>query len=50
MTQKMMGQGIGSMLSGSSSDGSNSSDGIQPMLSCLVGRGLNRDHEIVRPV
>ena len=58
MAQKMMGQGIGSMLSGAgggggfgrsnSSDGS-SSGGIQSMLSGLGG-GLNRDHELVRHV
>ena len=52
MVQKMMGQGIGSMLSGGGSGGSNSSsDGIQSMLSGLVGGGgLNRDHELVRHV
>jgi hypothetical protein len=49
MVQKMMGQGIGNMLSGSSG-GSSSSDGIQSMLSGLVGGGLNRDHELVRNV
>jgi hypothetical protein len=56
MAQKMMGQGIGSMLSGggggfggSSSGSSNSSSGIQSMLSGLEG-GLNRDHELVRHV
>lgn len=50
MAQKMIGQGIGSMLSGGS--GSNSSSGgIQSMLSSLVGGGgLNRDHELVRHV
>ena len=49
MAQKMMGQGIGSMLSGGG--GSNSSSGgIQSMLSGLVGGGLNRDHELVRHV
>ena len=49
MAQKMMGQGIGSMLSGSG--GGSSSDGIQSMLSGLVGGGgLNRDHELVRHV
>jgi hypothetical protein len=47
MVQKMMGQGIGSMLSG---DGSGSG-GIQSMLSGLLGGGgLNRDHELVRHV
>jgi hypothetical protein len=46
MAQKMMGQGIGSMLSGG---GSNSSGGIQSMLSGLGG-GLNHDHELVRHV
>lgn len=51
MAQKMIGQGIGSMLSGSGSD-SNSSGGIQSMFSGLVGGGgrLNRDHELVRHV
>ena len=48
MAQKMMGQGIGSMLSGSG-DGS-SSDGIQSLVSDLGGGGLNRDHELVRHV
>ena len=47
MTQKMMGQGIGSMLSGGSGNGSG---GIQSMLSGLGGGGLNRDHELVRHV
>jgi hypothetical protein len=46
MAQKMMGQGLGNMLSGGSS-GSNSG-GIQSMLSGLGG--LNRDHELVRHV
>jgi hypothetical protein len=46
MAQKMMGQGIGSMLSGG---GSSSSGGIQSMLSGLGG-GLNHDHELVRHV
>jgi hypothetical protein len=52
MAQKMIGQGIGSMLSGSGSgSGSNSSGGIQSMLSGLVGGGgINRDHELVRHV
>jgi hypothetical protein len=48
MAQKMMGQGIGSMLSGSG--GGSSSDGIQSLLSGLGGGGLNRDHELVRHV
>ena len=48
MAQKMMGQGISSMLSGSG--GGSSSDGIQSMLSGLIGGGLNRDHELVRHV
>ena len=48
MVQKMIGQGIGSMLSGSG--GSSSSDGIQSMLSGLIGGGLNRDHELVRHI
>ena len=48
MAQKMMGQRLGSMLSGG---GSNStSGGIQSMLSGLVGGGLNHDHELVRHV
>jgi hypothetical protein len=48
MAQKMMGQGIGSMLSGG---GGSSSGGIQSMLSGLTGGGgLNRDHELVRHV
>jgi hypothetical protein len=45
MAQKMMGQGLGSMLSGG---GGSSSGGIQSMLSGLGG--LNRDHELVRQV
>jgi hypothetical protein len=52
MAQKMMGQGIGSMLSGGGGGGSGSG-GIQSMLSGLVGGGgggLNRDHELVRHV
>jgi hypothetical protein len=49
MAQKMMGQGIGSMLSGGGS-GNNSSGGIQSILSGLAGGGLNRDHELVRHV
>ena len=57
MAQKMIGQGIGSMLSGaggggfggSNSSGGSSSGGIQSMLSGLEG-GLNRDHELVRHV
>jgi hypothetical protein len=51
MAQKMMGQGLGSMLSGgggSSSSSSSSSGGIQSMLSGLGG--LNRDHELVKHV
>ena len=51
MVQKMMGQGIGNILSGSSGGSSSSdADGIQSMLSGLVGGGLNRDHELVRNV
>jgi hypothetical protein len=52
MVQKIMGQGIGNMLSGDGSGGSSSSDGIHSMLSGLVGGrgGLNRDHELVRHV
>jgi hypothetical protein len=47
MVQKMMGQGIGSMLSG----GGSGSTGIQSMLSGLTGGGgLNHDHELVRHV
>ncbi len=50
MAQKMIGQGIGSMLSGNS--GSSNSGGIQSMLSGLVGGGggLSHDHELVRHV
>ena len=48
IAQKMMGQGIGSMLSGGGGSGSG---GIQSMLSGLTGGGgLNRDHELVRHV
>ena len=47
MAQKMMRQGIGSMLSGGGSSGSG---GIQSMLSGLTGGGLNHDHELVRHV
>jgi hypothetical protein len=57
MAQKIMEQGIGSMLSsggsgfGDSSSGSGSSSaGIQSMLSGLTGGGLNHDHELVRHV
>lgn len=50
MAQKMMGQGIGSMLCGGGSGSNSSSGGIQSMLSGLVGGGLNRDHELVRHV
>jgi cellulase/cellobiase CelA1 len=45
MAQKMMGQGLGGMLSGGSSGGSG---GIQSILSGLGG--LNRDHELVKCV
>ncbi len=48
MVQKMMGQGLGNMLSGAGGSGSSSSGGIQSMLSGLGG--LNRDHELVRHV
>jgi hypothetical protein len=48
MAQKMMGQGLGSMLSGGGGGSSGSSGGIQSMLSGLGG--LNRDHELVRHV
>jgi hypothetical protein len=47
MVQKMMGQGLGNMLSGGGGSTS-SSGGIQSMLSGLGG--LNRDHELVRNV
>jgi hypothetical protein len=47
IVQKMMGQGLGSMLSGGGS--SSGLGGIQSMLSGLGG-GLNRDHELVRHV
>jgi hypothetical protein len=47
MAQKMMGQGLGRMLSGGGGS-SGSSGGIQSMLSGLGG--LNRDHELVRHV
>ena len=47
MAQKMMGQGLGSMLSGGGGS-SGSSGGIQSMLSGLGG--LNRDHELIRHV
>jgi hypothetical protein len=46
MAQKMMGQGLGGMLSGGGSSGG--SGGIQSMLSGLGG--LNRDHELVKHV
>jgi hypothetical protein len=46
MAQKMMGQGLGNMLSGGG--GSSSSGGIQSILSGLGG--LNRDHELVKHV
>ena len=49
--QKMIGQGIGSIPSGSSSSSYNSGD-IQSMLSGLVGaeerREFNNDHELLR--
>ena len=45
VAQKMMGQGLGNMLSGG---GGSSSEGIQSMLSGLGG--LNRDHELVKRV
>jgi hypothetical protein len=45
MVQKMMGQGLGNMLSGG---GGSNSGGIQSMLYGLGG--LNRDHELVRNV
>jgi hypothetical protein len=49
IAQKMMGLGLGSMLSGGGSSGSGSGlGGIQSMLSGLGG--LNRDHELVRHV
>jgi hypothetical protein len=50
IVQKMMGQGLGNMLSGGGGSGSSSGLGsIQSMLSGLGG-GLNRDHELVRHV
>jgi hypothetical protein len=50
IVQKMMGQGLGNMLSGGSSgSGSGGLGSIQSMLSGLGG-GLNRDHELVRHV
>jgi len=48
MVQKMMGQELGSMLSGGSGGSSGNSGAIQSMLSGLGG--LNRDHELVRHV
>jgi hypothetical protein len=49
IAQKVMGQGLGSMLSGSGGGSSNAgSGGIQSVLSGLGG--LNRDHELVRHV
>ena len=47
VAQKMMGQGLGSMLSGGGGS-SGSSGGIQSMLTGLSG--LNRDHELVKRV
>jgi hypothetical protein len=47
VAQKLMGQGLGSMLSGGSGSSGNSG-GIQSILSGLGG--LNRDHELVRHV
>ncbi|HEU4822802.1 MAG TPA: hypothetical protein VFS97_05195 [Nitrososphaeraceae archaeon] len=50
IVQKMMGQGLGNMLSGGGSgSGSGGLGNIQSMLSGLEG-GLNRDHELVRHV
>lgn len=50
IVQKMMGQGLGNMLSGGGSgSGSGGLGNIQSMLSGLGG-GLNRDHELVRHV
>jgi len=50
MAQKMMGKGLGNMLSGGGGRGSGGSNsgGIQSMLSGIGG--LNRDHELVRHV
>jgi hypothetical protein len=51
MVQKMVGQGLGKMLSGGgsgNSDSGGSLGGIQSMLSGLGG--MNRDHELVRHV
>jgi len=54
MVQKMMGQGIGSMLSGiggGSGSGGGGGAGIGSIQSVLSGlSGLNRDHELVRHV
>ena len=47
VAQKMMGQGLGNMLSGGGGSSGNSG-GIQSMLSGLGG--LNRDHELVKHV
>jgi hypothetical protein len=49
LVQKMMGQGLGNMLSGGSSGGGSGGIGnIQSVLSGLGG--LNQDHELVREV
>jgi hypothetical protein len=49
LVQKMMGQGLGNMLSGGSSSGGGGGIGnIQSILSGLGG--LNQDHELVREV
>jgi hypothetical protein len=50
IVQKVMGQGLGSMLSGGGSSDSSGLGSIQSMLSGLGGGGLNRDHELVRHV
>ena len=49
IVQKMMGQGLGNMLSGGGSGSGSGLGGIQSILSGLGG-GLNRDHELVRHV
>lgn len=49
LVQKMMGQGLGNMLSGGSSRGGGG--GIGKIQSMLSGLGdLNQDHELVREV
>ena len=48
LAQKMIGQGIGSMLSGGGGGSGSGSSGINSVLSGLGG--LNHDHELVRHV